>query len=232
LREAMSGKPPIQPRCLLCKTPLQDWTCPKCQWEMPQRLQLLWKSLHEDPPAVRMEQIVEPPILQHHVEVPEILRRPVEMPRMVVSSLFQSRQETREAHWNCAVCRGKVTYTVTVGGLHDFTAVKIAPYPVHHLGLMGHNAAAEAAEKKRDAATDGRDRVMWDIVHQIYTTGKFAAGGIAGFWGKFTKALCGTCRETLKKMEKTRRDARALLDEAAKLDPENQVVRKNREALG
>jgi len=77
----------------------------------------------------------------------------------------------------------------------------------------------------------GRSDLVDTIAALARLSGSFSVPGVHKFWSKFTKRLCNSCINKLEVIENKRKQALSLLEEAVQLDPGNDVVRKNRDAL-
>ena len=141
------------------------------------------------------------------------------------------RQESADRPWTCAVCGGRITYKTWVGEMMcsvDLQRTESLPL----FDPRRNYSAGNAARTKRDAATDGRLRVKWEIVLRIHDSGTFSAGGIVAFWRLFPDELCGGCTAKLNELANVRETAKKLLSLAVEFDPNNSTIKQNLGALG
>jgi len=249
----MSAERSAESQCPLCKEDLKEGRCPKCGYQIVgcQPVEIVpRKPVHRTFPPVEI--VPRKPVDRTFPLASDLLDalKEVDAQRLVCDSSASDwiarvavpaeMEVIREKKWNCAICGGKITYkeTVTFFGNHEIPIPEFATVGslVHPMSLFGlHNTEAAVtkkhAEEKLSAATKGLDRVKWKIVCRIHETGGFYSKGTVGFWNGFTEELCGECCEKLVKIGQIREQAKALLEEARKLDPDNEAVKKNLEAI-
>ena len=64
---------------------------------------------------------------------------------------------------------------------------------------------------------------MWTL----QSTGQYAPGSLQQFWRQFRHELCNGCQSKLDALDRDKKHAAALLEEAVRLDPKNDAAKKN-----
>jgi hypothetical protein len=137
------------------------------------------------------------------------------------------RLSEHKQKWDCAIC-GKSVFG------HPLLALSPLALSSSFESLLSnpHNFLLDQAVQSKDAATSGRERVKWEIMRRIYSTGSFGFDGLVPFWKMFEGELCSACGKSLKELAEANTKAKRLLEVAHELDPNNDVVKKNLAALG
>ncbi len=73
--------------------------------------------------------------------------------------------------------------------------------------------------------------IVKEIVSEVISTGHFAVNNTWNFWQKFRDHLCPSCNWNLDAIQSLKMKACMLLEEASRLDPDNEAARKNLSAL-
>ena len=79
--------------------------------------------------------------------------------------------------------------------------------------------------------SSARGQVVEEIMGILRRSGSFSTTGVTGFWELFRDHLCPSCRLELDSIIEKKRTALALLEEAVRLDPKNNVAKQNLSAL-
>lgn len=73
----------------------------------------------------------------------------------------------------------------------------------------------------------GRAQIVELIVFSLRQSGSFSVQSVSEFWQLFGTNLCHLCTSRLESISEKKQKALALLNEAVKLDPNNDVAVKN-----
>ena len=76
-----------------------------------------------------------------------------------------------------------------------------------------------------------RAKIAGSIISVLKYQGSYNPGGLGHFWQSHREHLCPSCKVKLDGINSTKQKALALLEEAVRLDPNNDAARRNLAAL-